>query len=80
MTNFMTMKTSVFRKIIAAGLLVFGILLQVLAPETWIGLLIIGLAVVIEMIGIALTRNEGKKPPYRSSASLRANEDARTKH
>ncbi|EKE17234.1 MAG: hypothetical protein ACD_10C00556G0005 [uncultured bacterium] len=80
MTNFLTMKTSVFRRALAAGLLVFGILLQVLAPESWIGLLIIGLAVVIEMIGIALTRHEGKVRPYRSSASLNADIDASTKH
>ncbi|MDP3438003.1 MAG: hypothetical protein U0989_14300 [Azonexus sp.] len=80
MTNLLTMKTSIFRKIVAAGLLIFGIFLQVLAPESWIGLLVIGLAVAIEMIGIALTRHYGKERPYRSSASLSADIDERARH
>jgi len=57
------MKRSTFRKIAAASLLGMGILLQLLAPENWIGLLIMGFAVSIECIGIALNRGTGKRNP-----------------
>jgi len=57
------MKSSTFRKIVAASLLGMGILLQLLAPENWIGLMIMGLAVFIEFIGIALKRGTGKRYP-----------------
>ena len=57
------MKSSTFRKIVAASLLGIGILLQLLAPENWIGLLMMGLAVSIEFIGFALKRGVGKRDP-----------------
>ncbi len=57
------MKSSTFRKIVAASLLGIGILLQLLAPENWIGFVIMGLAVFIEFIGIALRRGAGKRYP-----------------
>ena len=57
------MKSSTFRKIAAASLLGMGILLQLLAPKNWIGLMIMGLAVFIEFIGIALRRGAGKRYP-----------------
>ena len=57
------MKSSTFRKIAAASLLGMGILLQLLAPENWIGLLMMGLAVSIEFIGFALKRGVGKRYP-----------------
>lgn len=57
------MKSSTFRKIAAASLLGMGILLQLLAPENWIGLMIMGFAVSIECIGIALKRGAGKRNP-----------------
>jgi hypothetical protein len=57
------MKSSTFRKIAAASLLGMGILLQLLAPENWIGLMIMGLAVFIEFIGFALKRGVGKRYP-----------------
>ena len=50
------MKGSLARRITAGALLVLGIVLQLFAPETWIGLLVMALAVSIELIGIALKR------------------------
>lgn len=54
---FRTVKGSLARRITAGALLVLGIILQLFAPETWVGLLIMALAVSIELIGIALTRD-----------------------
>lgn len=50
------MKSARSRRIAAGSLLALGILLQLFAPETWIGLIIMGVAVSIELIGIALKR------------------------
>lgn len=56
---FHTIKGSLARRITAGALLVLGIVLQLFAPETWIGLLVMALAVSIELIGIALKRGGG---------------------
>lgn len=57
------MKGVVVRKIAAGALLVLGIVLQLFAPETWVGLLVMGLAISIELIGIALKRGGRSRSP-----------------
>ena len=44
------------RRVLAIVLVVVGGLLMALAPEMWIGLLLLALGVVIELAGIALER------------------------
>jgi len=58
-----TMKGVLVRKIAAGALLVLGIVLQLFAPETWVGLIVMGLAISIELIGIALKRGGRSRSP-----------------
>jgi hypothetical protein len=44
------------RRVLATVLVVVGGVLMALAPEMWIGLLLLALGVVIELAGIALER------------------------
>jgi hypothetical protein len=44
------------RRVLAIVLVVVGGVLMALAPEMWIGLLLLALGVVIELAGIALER------------------------
>jgi len=57
------MKGVLVRKIAAGALLVLGIVLQLFAPETWVGLIVMGLAISIELIGIALKRGGRSRSP-----------------
>jgi uncharacterized membrane protein HdeD (DUF308 family) len=42
------------RRVLAAILVVLGGVLMFLAPEIWVGLIVLALGVVIELAGIAL--------------------------
>ena len=44
------------RRIVAGILVVLGGVLMFLAPEMWVGLILLALGVVIELAGIALER------------------------
>lgn len=50
------------RRIVASLLLIIGFLLMLLAPEDLIGLILIGLGIVIELIGLALRNDESLYP------------------
>lgn len=43
---------------LALGLIVFGAILMVFAPEVWAGVIMFGLAILIEFIGIKLEHSE----------------------
>lgn len=44
------------RRIVAALLIAVGAVLMVMAPETWGGLLLIGIGIAVEVAGIALEK------------------------
>ncbi len=49
------------RRIIAVGLAILAVILMLVAPESWGGLALLGLAVLIEIIGIAIEhRSKGQ--------------------
>lgn len=47
------------RRTVAAALIVLGAVLLLLAPEMWLGVLLLGLGAALEVAGIALER----RPP-----------------
>ena len=44
------------RRVLAIGLVVLGGVLMALAPEMWVGVIVLALGVVLELAGIALER------------------------
>ena len=48
------------RKVIAGFLIVLGVILMVLAPETLSGLILVVLGICIEVVGIALEKKRSQ--------------------
>lgn len=44
------------RRVAAGVLIAFGVVLMLAAPDTWSGLLLVAVAVVLEIVGLALER------------------------
>jgi len=44
------------RRFLAGGLVVLGALLMLLAPNTWVGGLVMGAGILVELLGITLER------------------------
>lgn len=52
-------KNVAFRRLVAVLLIVLGVLLMLLAPETWPGFMLLALGVAVELIGMALSHRLG---------------------
>ena len=52
------LKKTHLRRPFAVLLVIAGALVMLLAPETWAGAILLGLGIVIEAIGIALTHQD----------------------
>ena len=57
----MTLRRPYLRRSLAALLAIAGAMMMFLAPETWVGALLLALGVTIEVAGIALKRRNRQR-------------------
>lgn len=55
------LKHSHHRRLLGSILMGLGALLMWFAPEIWVGLIMIGIAIALEILGITLERRDGQR-------------------
>ena len=58
-------RNTLARRVVALSLIGIGAVLMLLAPPVWVGIIPLFLGLLLEVIGIALERNEDKRSRQR---------------
>ena len=58
-------RNTLARRVVALSLIGIGAVLMLLAPPVWVGIIPLFLGLLLEVIGIALERNEEKRSRQR---------------
>ncbi len=58
-------RNTLARRVVALSLIGIGAVLMLLAPPVWVGIIPLVLGLLLEVIGIALERNEEKRSRQR---------------